>query len=254
MSEFLNVKNVSKSFYYSHFIKRTYFKAVDDVSFSLDEGETLAVLGQNGSGKSTLAKLLVGMLEPESGSISIEDQQLKSVNLKQRSTLIKMVFQSTSNSFNPSFTVGQILNWPLIVNTQLNKKERQELILNVLKSVGLSAEHIQYYPNQMAVGQKQRVSIARALILQPKVIIFDESFTALDISIRSQIINLMLQLQKKHKLSYIYISQDIGLLKHISDKIIVMHDGKIVEAGNTLDVIENPTADVTQKLVKSYFD
>lgn len=254
MKEVLKVKQLSKSFLFSKsFFEKETLYAVDSVSFSLKEGETLAILGNNGSGKSTLAKMLIGMIKPDSGSIFIDNQELEYGSLKQRGQLIRMVFQSADDSFNPRLTVGEILDWPLKQNKSLTKIERKELILDVLHQVGLSAEHINYSPLVMAVGQKQRVAIARALILQPKVIIFDEALAALDISVRSQMINLMLTLQAQHKISYIYISQDIGVLKHISDDIIVMDEGKIVEKGNTAEVLTSPLATITQKLVESYF-
>lgn len=254
MNPALKVRNLSKRFAIPKgLFGHLYIDAVKPVSFSLNEGKTLAIIGQNGSGKSTLAKMLVGMIKPDSGDIWIEDQKLEYGDYHTRSKLIRMIFQNTDSSFDPRLKIGKILDIPLKQNTRLTAYEREQLIYDVLKQVGLSAEHANYYPSVMAVGQKQRVALARALILKPKVIIFDEALTALDISMRSQIINLMLSLQKQHNYSYVYVTQDIGMMKHISDQILVMHNGEIVESGNTAEVLASPLSDITQKLVHSYF-
>ncbi|RKS86059.1 cationic peptide transport system ATP-binding protein [Orbus hercynius] len=254
MNPVLKVRNLSKCFQipkglFGHIM----IEAVKSVSFSLNEGKTLAIIGENGSGKSTLAKMLVGMMSPDEGDIWVEEQKLEYGDYQTRCKLIRMIFQNVDSSFDPRLKIGKILDIPLKQNTTLSTSEREVLIYDVLKQVGLSAEHASYYPSVMAAGQKQRVALARALILQPKVIIFDEALTALDISMRSQIINLMLSLQEEHKLSYVYVTQDIGMMKHISDQILVMHDGEVVESGNTAEVLASPLSDITQKLVQSYF-
>lgn len=254
MNQVLKVRNISKRFAIPKgLFGRLYIDAVKPVSFTLTEGKTLAIIGQNGSGKSTLVKMLVGMIEPDSGEIWVEDQKLKYGDNHARSQLIRMIFQNVDSSFDPRLKTGDILEIPLKQNTQLNQQQRQELVYEVLRQVGLSEEHASYYPTFMAAGQKQRVALARALILKPKVIIFDEALTALDISMRSQIVNLMLKLQTEQKLSYIYVTQDIGMMKHISDQIIVMDHGEIVEYGNTAEVLASPLSEITQKLVQSYF-
>lgn len=254
MNPVLKVRNLSKRFSIpKKLFGHTYIDAVKSLSFSLNEGKTLAIIGQNGSGKSTLAKMLVGMMNPDSGDIWVENQKLEYGDYQTRCKLIRMVFQNADSSFDPRLKIGKILDVPLKQNTQLSSQERKELIYDVLKQVGLSAEHTNYYPSMMAAGQKQRVALARALILKPKVIIFDEALTALDISMRSQIINLMLSLQKQHSYSYVYVTQDIGMMKHISDQILVMHNGEVVESGNTAEVLTSPLSDITQKLVHSYF-
>ncbi len=254
MNPVLKVRNLSKRFAIPKgLFGHLYIDAVKPVSFSLNEGKTLAIIGENGSGKSTLAKMIVGMIKPDNGDIWVEDQKLEYGDYQTRCQLIRMIFQNTDSAFDPRLKIGKILEIPLKQNTQLNASQREQLIYEVLKHVGLSAEHANYYPSVMAVGQKQRVALARALILKPKVIIFDEALTALDISMRSQIINLMLSLQQEHNISYVYVTQDIGMMKHISDQILVMHKGEVVESGNTAEVLASPLSDITQKLVHSYF-
>lgn len=254
MNTILKVRNLSKQFKIAKgLFGHLYIDAVKPLSFSLNEGKTLAVIGQNGSGKSTLAKMLVGMTNPDSGDIWIEEQKLEFGDYQTRCKLIRMIFQNVDSSFDPRLKIGNILETPLKQNTKLSAIERGKLIDKVLKQVGLSTEYANYYPSVMAAGQKQRVALARALILKPKVIIFDEALTALDISMRSQIINLMLTLQEEQKLSYVYVTQDIGMMKHISDQIIVMNDGEVVESGNTAEVIASPLSEITQRLVQSYF-
>lgn len=254
MNPVLRVRNLSKRFTIPKgLFGHIHIDAVKPLSFSLNEGKTLAIIGQNGSGKSTLAKMLAGMINPDSGDIWIEDQKLEYGDYQTRCQLIRMVFQNVVSLFDPRLKIGQILEIPLKQNTNLSAAEREQLIYNVLRQVGLSAEHASHYPTVMAAGQKQRVAIARALILKPKVIIFDEALTALDISTRSQIINLILSLQEEQKLSYVYVTQDIGMMKHISDQILVMHNGEVVENGNTAEVLASPLSDITQKLIHSYF-
>lgn len=250
----LKVRNLSKTFSISKgLFHHDHIHAVKPVTFSLGEGKTLAIIGQNGSGKSTLAKMLVGMIEPTSGEIWVEDEKLEYGDYSTRCQLVRMIFQNPDSSFDPRLRIGQLLEMPLKQNTTLDAQQREKEIYRVLKQVGLLPDHAQYYPSVMAAGQKQRVALARALILKPKVIIADEALAALDISMRSQIINLMLSLQEEFNISYVYVTQDIGMMKHISDQILVMQNGEVVEHGNTAEVIASPLSDVTKKLVQSYF-
>ncbi|WP_294612618.1 ATP-binding cassette domain-containing protein [uncultured Gilliamella sp.] len=254
MNPILKVRNLSKQFIIPKGIfGHLRIDAVKPLSFSLNEGKTLAIIGQNGSGKSTLAKMLVGMLKPDSGDIWIDDHKVKYGDYDSRYQLIRMIFQHVESSFDPRLRIGQLLEVPLKRNADYDAIEREKLINAVLKQVGLLPEHASYYPSVMAAGQKQRVALARALILKPKVIILDEALAALDISMRSQIVNLMLSLQEQQKISYVYVTQDIGMMKHISDDILVMHNGDLVEYGNTAEVLASPLSDITQKLIHSYF-
>lgn len=215
---------------------RQYNDALAPVSFELNRGETLAIVGEAGSGKSTLARILVGA-EPRSGSeIYFEGEALDSRNIKQRCRLIRMIFQDPNTSLNPRLTIGQLLDEPLRFNTQLSAKERNSQVIETLRKVGLLPEHSDFYPHMISEGQKQRVAVARALMLNPKIIIADEALTALDLSVRSQILNLLLKLQKDLGLSYIFVSHNLNIIRHVSDKIMVLHKGVMVESSHRTDI------------------
>lgn len=254
MNPVLKVKNLTKTFReQTGFFRFDTFVAVQPVSFTLEAGNTLAIIGENGSGKSTLAKMLVGMVEPSDGEIWVKDQKLTFSDYHFRSQHIRLIFQNPENTFNPRQTIGQLLEAPLKLNTSLTPDEREKRILSTLKQVGIQPDYADYYPNILAAGQKQRVALARALILRPNVIIADEALSALDITTRSQMANLILQLQKEYEIAFIFVTQDLGMAKHISDKMMVMQDGEVVEYGNTAEVLVSPLSEVTQKFVHSYF-
>ncbi|MEM6159188.1 putrescine export ABC transporter ATP-binding protein SapF [Erwinia sp. P6884] len=250
----LEVRNLSKTFRYrTGLFRRQHVEAVKAVSFTLRERQTLAIIGENGSGKSTLAKMLSGMIEPTEGEIVIDDRQLEYGDYGYRSQRIRMIFQDSSTSLNPRQRIGQILDFPLRLNTDLTSEAREKRIIETLRQVGLLRDHASYYPHMLAPGQKQRVGLARALILQPKVIVADEALASLDMSMRSQLVNLMLELQDKHGISYIYVTQHLGMMKHISDQVLVMHHGEVVERGSTAGVLACPLHDLTKRLVTSHF-
>ncbi|GAC14096.1 ATP-binding cassette domain-containing protein [Aliiglaciecola lipolytica] len=237
--------------------KRGFFKkqskfTLSKVSFELNAGETLAILGENGSGKSLLGKLLVGAEVPSGGHIYLNGQKLSPYNLKQRCLNIRMVFQHSNESLNPGINVAKILGNPLILNTKLNASERQKKIEDTLKLVGLLPDHMFFYRHMLSDGQRQRLALAKALILDPQVIVADEPFAALDPSVRSQTINLIMKLQKDLGLGFIFISHNLGIIRHISDRVLIMQDGNLVETGKT-DVIFNwPKSEYTEKLIKSH--
>ncbi|AUH00537.1 putrescine export ABC transporter ATP-binding protein SapF [Pectobacteriaceae bacterium CE70] len=250
----LEARNLTKTFRYrTGLFQRHHIEAVKSVSFTLKERQTLAIIGENGSGKSTLAKMLAGVIAPTSGQLLIDDHQLHYGDYRYRSQRIRMIFQDAANALNPRQRIGQLLDLPLRLNTSLNAEDREKAINVALRQVGLRPDHAYYYPHALAPGQKQRVGLARALILQPKVIVADEALASLDMSMRSQIINLMLELQEKHGLSYIYVTQHLGMMKHISDQMLVMHDGEVVERGSTADVLAAPLHDLTKRLIASHF-
>lgn len=254
MNILLEVRNLCKTWTYKTGLFHTQqIQAVQDISFTLPEKQTLAIIGENGSGKSTLAKMLSGMVQPTSGQIKISGLPLSYGDYHYRSQLIRMIFQDSSTSLNPRQRISQILELPLKLNTQLTPEQRVQRVITTLKKVGLLGDHAGYYPHMLAPGQRQRAALARALMLDPKVIIADEALASLDMSMRSQLINLMLELQDKEGLSYIYVTQHLGLMKHISDQVLVMHQGQVVERGGTADVLAAPLHDITKKLISSHF-
>lgn len=229
---------------------RQYNDALAPVSFELERGETLAIVGEAGSGKSTLARILVGAEPRSGGEIFFEGEALDSRNVKQRCRLIRMIFQDPNTSLNPRLTIGQLLDEPLRFNTQMSAQSRHTQVVDTLRKVGLLPEHAEFYPHMISEGQKQRVAVARALMLNPKIIIADEALTALDLSVRSQILNLLLKLQKDLGLSYIFVSHNLNIIRHVSDKIMVLHKGVMVEKANTEQIFNSPKHEYTQRLVQ----
>ncbi|WP_371377220.1 ATP-binding cassette domain-containing protein [Thalassotalea aquiviva] len=252
MSSLIEVNNLSKRYK----VKGSWFKqeskeVLKPLSFKLEAKETLAVVGEIGSGKSTLAKLLVGAARPTTGEILLNGQHLQTGNFKQRCQHVRMIFQNASATLNPSLTIYKQLEEPLLLNTQLNEDERQTLIRATLQKVGLLPDHMHFYPHMFSGGQKQRVSIARAIILQPQLVILDEALASLDLSVRAQMVNLLLDLQQQMGLAFLMISYDIDIVRHFSDKLMVLRDGNVVEYGNTNDIIANPKDKYTRKLILS---
>jgi|SRR5690554_951567 len=227
------------------------FVALDGVSFTLEQGKTMAIMGANGSGKSTLAALISGASTPTSGRILFADEELQPGNYQQRAQHIRMIFQDADASLNPHLTLGRQLEEPLLFNTKLNARQRQERIMRTLQQVGLLAEHMVFYPHMMSTGQKQRASIARAIILQPKLLVADEALATLDSSVRAQIINLLLDLQRDLKMSYIFISQSPEIVRHMADEVIIMKDGRILEYGAVADIFNAPKEQYTEMMLTS---
>ncbi|KOO06233.1 peptide ABC transporter ATP-binding protein [Vibrio hepatarius] len=254
MSALLEVNDLSKEFISRPglFRKRTH-QAVKPVSFTLEVGQTIGFIGQNGSGKSTLARMLAGVVEPTSGEIRVNGELLEHKDYSTRCKLIRMIFQDPNTSLNPRIQIGRILEGPLKRNTNMPPEARMKRVKDTLLRVGLLPEHAYFYPQMLATGQKQRVCLARALILQPSIIIADEALNGLDMAMRSQIINLFLELQEEMGVSFVYVSQHLGIIKHITDKIMVMHEGEVVESGDTQQVLANPEHIITQRLVESHF-
>jgi len=250
MPTLLQVSNLSKSFKLSrNWFNRKVFTALDPISFEVKAHQTLAIVGETGSGKSTLAKLLVGAELPTTGNIKLNGQTLQPGNFKQRCQHVRMIFQDSGTTLNPSLTIGQLLNEPLLLNTDLTEDARHLLIRETLQKVGLLADHMNFYPHMFSGGQKQRISLARAIILQPQVIILDEALASLDPSLRSQMINLLLDLQQQMGLAYILISHNLGIVRHFSDKIMVLSQGQVMEMGETSDILNDPKHQYTKKLI-----
>ncbi len=226
--------------------------ALHAISFELQRGETLALVGEAGSGKSTLAKILAGVVTPSQGQIRVDGDIIAPEEHQKRCQLIRMIFQDPSSSLNPRLRIGRILEAPLILNTSLSPEARAHAVIDTLRMVGLLPEHALFYPQMISAGQKQRVALARALILKPKIIVADEAFSILDVSMRSQIVNLLLKLQAELGISYVVVANDLGLVRHISDKVIIMHQGEAVENGLTREVFAQPQHDITRRLIQSY--
>jgi peptide/nickel transport system ATP-binding protein len=227
-------------------------RAVDGVSFSVERGETLGLVGESGSGKSTLSRAVLQLLTPTSGSVRFEGNEIAGLSRRQMRPLraeMQMVFQDPYASLNPRKRVGQIAGEPLRIQGRASGAELRREVQGLLERVGLSPEHYDRYPHEFSGGQRQRVGIARALALRPKLIVADEPVSALDVSIRAQILDLLAELQDEFGLTYVFVAHDIGVVRHVSDRIAVMHDGKIVEQGPADQVCERPADAYTKTLL-----
>jgi len=231
-----------------------YNKAVDGVSFSISPGETLGLVGESGCGKSTLGRCIARLYQPTSGEILFRGQDISRLSRKQLMPFrrdIQMIFQDPMESLNSRHTVGDIIEEPLLVQGVGNRAERQRRVLELLDLVGLPARSASRYPFEFSGGQRQRIGIARAIALNPKLIICDEPVSALDVSIQSQILNLLIELQRELKLSYLFIAHDLAVVKHISDRIAIMYLGKIAEIGAGEAVYGTPNHPYTQSLISA---
>lgn len=256
----LRVENLKKYFpIYGGVLRKTvgYVKAVDDVSFEVRKGETLSLVGESGCGKSTTGRSIIRLLEPTGGNIYFEDKDLTKLNsedMRRARRDLQIVFQDPFASLNPRHTIQKILEEPLLVHNYGNKNIRRDKVYNLLETVGLHKKQAKRYPHQFSGGQRQRIGIARALSLNPKLIIADEPVSALDVSIQSQVINLMEDLQEQFDLTYIFISHDLSVVKHISDRVGVMYLGSLVEIANKKDLYNNPLHPYTKALLSAVPD
>ncbi len=250
----LEVKGLAKYFPLGNPVfarRRSYLKAVDAVNFQIKRGEILGLVGESGCGKTTVAKCILRLLEPTAGTICLEGKnilELKKGKLKPVRKEMQMIFQDPHDSLDPRMRIGSIIAEPLLIHRIVDRGKIKQKVAELLELVGLSPMHMNRFPHELSGGQRQRIALARALSLKPKIIIADEPLSALDVSIQAQIINLLLELQEKFNLTYLFISHDLSVVANICDRIAVMHLGKIVEIFDSADLFSRPLHPYTKAL------
>jgi len=253
----LQVKNLKKYFpIKGGILSKTvgHVQAVDDISFDLYPGETVGLVGESGCGKSTAARTILRLIEPSDGEVFFEGQDILKLGKKAMRSLrrqMQIIFQDPYASLNPRMTVASIVGEPLEIHKIAKGRAKEESVANILEKVGLRPEHMRRYPHEFSGGQRQRIGIARALALNPKLIIGDEPVSALDVSIQAQVINLLEDLQHEFNLTYLIIAHDLSVVEHISDRVAVMYLGKIVELATDRELYQNPSHPYTEALLSA---
>ncbi|MFZ3048377.1 MAG: oligopeptide/dipeptide ABC transporter ATP-binding protein [Desulfatirhabdiaceae bacterium] len=257
MSDLLTVKNLVKEFPLSKGFwgrQKSVVHAVDDVSFSIGENETLGLVGESGCGKSTTGFSVLRLIEPTSGEVWFQNENLLALDptqLRQRRRHMQIVFQDPFGSLNPRQTIERIIEEPILNYENISAAERRDKVANALETVGLSPEHMTRFPHEFSGGQRQRVCVARALVLRPKLIIGDEPVSALDVSVRAQVLNLMVRLQRRLNLSYLFISHDLAVIRYVSHRVGVMYLGQIVELADVKPLYGKPLHHYTWALLSA---
>ncbi len=254
MSPVIEARGLSREYPIARGLFRSHatLKALNNVSFTLEAGRTLAVVGESGSGKSTLARLLTLIEPPTRGELRIEGEDVAHADAARRRRLrreVQIVFQNPYGSLNPRQRIGRALEEPLLVNTDFPGAARKEAALDMMRAVGLRPEFYHRYPHMFSGGQRQRIAIARALMLKPKILVLDEPVSALDISIRAQVLNLIAQLQEALKLAYVFVSHDLSVVRHIADEVMVIYLGSVVEIGPKAALFDEPLHPYTRALM-----
>lgn len=258
MSEpLLQVENLRKYFPIRRGIMQRvvgHVKAVDGVSFTVNRGETLGVVGESGCGKSTMGRSLLRLLEPTAGKVMFEGQNVVTLSKEKMRALrrqMQIVFQDPYASLNPRFSIAQTLMEPMIVHKLYNPNQRMERVRSLLERVGLDPDYAKRYPHEFSGGQRQRIGIARALALNPKLMILDEPVAALDVSVQSQVLNLLEDLQEEFNLTYIFVAHDLSVVRHISDRVMVMYLGRMAELADSEDLFQDPLHPYTRALLSA---
>jgi oligopeptide/dipeptide ABC transporter ATP-binding protein len=229
-------------------------RALDDISFSIPAGSTLGMVGESGSGKTTAARSMLRIIEPDAGSVEIDGVDVLSLprgELRRHRRNMQIVFQDPYSSLNPRMTVGRIISEPLRIHTKLARREIDERLAELTELVGLHRDHLDRYPHEFSGGQRQRIGIARAIALNPRFIILDEPVSSLDVSIQGQIMNLLRDLQEKMGLTYLFVAHDLAVVQHMSDRVVVMYLGRIVEESDNIELYANPLHPYTRSLLRS---
>jgi len=245
----IEMKNLKK---YFPMKKRQVLKAVDNVTMDIYRGEVLSLVGESGSGKTTLGRTVSRLYPKTAGDILIEGKPAESYSVKEFTKKIQMIFQDPQASLNPRMTVGDIVAEGIDIHKLASsKKERMEKVYSLLEIVGLNREHASRFPHEFSGGQRQRIGIARALGVDPEILVCDEPISALDVSIQAQVVNLLKELQKQRNLTLLFIAHDLSMVKYISDRVAVMYRGKVVELGKPEDVYGNPVHSYTKSLISA---
>jgi oligopeptide transport system ATP-binding protein len=249
----LEVKNIKKYFpVKGEYLHKKFVQAVDDVSFHINKGETLGLVGESGCGKTTIGRTILRLHEPTAGKIIYDGTDITNINMLPYRKKMQIVFQDPYASLNPRMTVGDIVGEAIDIHKLAsNQKERKDKIVSLLEHVGLNSEHATRYPHEFSGGQRQRIGIARSLAVSPEFIVCDEPISALDVSIQAQIINMFEDLQEKLGLTYLFIAHDLSVVKHISNRIGVMYLGKLVEVSKSRELYKNPLHPYTQSLLSA---